>query len=138
MNQPEDRTVLIVEDEAIGALYLKSLVEKMGCHVVGVAASGPEAVELAHRHAPRAVITDVFLEGGMDGIEAANLIREACSAAVIYITGFPDQKTIARAEITQPAAYIIKPVEEQELKAVVEKVFGRQTGPPPTEGTEHT
>ena len=107
-------SVLIVEDEIIAALYLKSLLSP-GYRVVGMARSGEEAVSAAAREAPDIVIMDVHLEGGMDGIEAARRIREDGSPAVVFCSAFD------LAEMGDPVAsglgvaFLPKPIERESL-----------------------
>ena len=68
-------TILIVEDEAIVAADLAGKLGQLGYEVVGTAAEGEEAVELACRLRPHLVLMDIWLKGAMDGIEAAEAIR---------------------------------------------------------------
>ena len=67
--------VIIVDDELLMRIGLKSMIdwEAYGFHIVGEAANGKEAMELALQHAPELIITDIKMPV-MDGIA---LIREA-------------------------------------------------------------
>ena len=68
-------TILIVEDEAIVAADLAGKLARLGYEVAGTAAQGEQAVALACRLRPQLVLMDIWLEGPMDGIEAAEAIR---------------------------------------------------------------
>ncbi len=113
-------TVLIVEDEAIVAADLAGRLQRLGYEVAGVAAKGEEAVELACRFRPCLVLMDIRLEGPMDGIEAAEAIRREHDAPVIYLTAHSDAATLARAKLTGPFGYILKPFEERDLATQIE------------------
>jgi PAS domain S-box-containing protein len=113
-------TILIVEDEAIVAADLASKLGQLGYEVVGTAARGEEAVELACRLKPEVVLMDIWLMGPMDGIEAAETIRRRVSAPVIYLTAHSDSTTLERAKVSEPFGYILKPFEERELSTTIE------------------
>ncbi len=113
-------TVLIVEDEAIVAADLAGKLGQLGYEVVGTAASGEEAVEMACRLRPDVVLMDIRLRGSMDGIEAAEAIRGRHDVPVIYLTAHSDAATLERAKLTGPFGYILKPFEERELSTTIE------------------
>jgi diguanylate cyclase (GGDEF)-like protein/PAS domain S-box-containing protein len=56
----------------------------------------------------------------MDGVEAAERIRENSNIPVIYLTAHTDENTLERAKLTQPQGYTLKPVEQKELLTVIE------------------
>jgi hypothetical protein len=63
---------------------------------------------------------DIRIKGELDGLETARLVHERWGAPVIFLTAWADEETIARAKITQPFGYILKPFEERELKTAIE------------------
>ncbi len=112
--------ILIVEDEAIVAADLAGKLGRLGYEVAGIAAEGKEAVAMACRLGPQLVLMDIWLEGPMDGIEAAEAIRRQLDVPVIYLTAHSDPATLARAKLTGPFGYILKPFEERELATQIE------------------
>ena len=68
--------ILIVEDEQIVAVDIQSVLERLGYHVVGTAASGEEACRMAAESAPNLVLMDVRIDGPMDGVDTARRIQE--------------------------------------------------------------
>jgi len=66
-------TVLVVDDNAINRALLKTVLSFAG-HSVIEAAEGLEALALARRERPDAVITDVLMPG-LDGYELARRLR---------------------------------------------------------------
>jgi PAS domain S-box-containing protein len=110
----------VVEDEQIVALELKDRLTRIGHSVVGVVASGEEAIEHVRRLQPDLVLMDIKLQGEMDGIEAAETIRSETDIPVVYLTAFADETTLQRAKLTEPYGYILKPFQERELHVIIE------------------
>jgi diguanylate cyclase (GGDEF)-like protein/PAS domain S-box-containing protein len=112
--------ILIVEDEKIIALDLQRRLERFGFSVVGMAASGDEAVDLAKDREPDIILMDIRLEGEMDGIEASKRIRAQFAIPVIFLTAYTDEKTLDRAKEVEPFGYILKPFKERELYTTID------------------
>ena len=118
-------TILIVEDEAIVAADLAGKLGRLGYDVAGTAAQGEAAVALACRLQPHLVLMDIWLKGPMDGIEAADAIRRRNDVPVVFLTAHSDPATLARAKLTGPFGYILKPFEERELATQIEMAIYR-------------
>ncbi|MCA9426166.1 MAG: response regulator, partial [Candidatus Omnitrophica bacterium] len=112
--------ILVVDDEIIIARELEMRLEGLGHQVVGIASSGPEAVQMANEKVPDLILMDIVLKGDMDGIEAATEIRRNRNIPVLYVTAYTDKETLERAAITEPFGYIVKPFSERELEANIE------------------
>src|SRR5690606_13961391 len=97
----------------------------LGYEIPGIASSGAEAIELATTLFPDLVLMDIVLKGDLDGIEAAEAIRKVNRVPIIYVTAYTDDKTLQRAKITEPFAYIVKPFSERELHANIEMALYR-------------
>jgi PAS domain S-box-containing protein len=69
---------------------------------------------------------DIQLEGHMDGVEAAQQVRDRLGIAVLYMTAHAEQPTVNRAKSTAPAGYLLKPFTERELLVAVEMALLRQ------------
>jgi CheY-like chemotaxis protein len=111
---------LIVEDEAIIALFLKRELAAAGWEVAGIAATGAEAVRLALEAKPDVVLMDICLSGLMDGIEAAQGIRAAGGPPVVFCTSYDDAQTRDRASAAGALAFLSKPVDIKVLRGIVE------------------
>jgi diguanylate cyclase (GGDEF)-like protein/PAS domain S-box-containing protein len=123
------RRILVVEDESIVALDLQDRLESLGYDVPAAVASGEKAVELAEVLTPDLVLMDIQLQGAMDGIEAADLIRQRFGMPVIYLTANADHPTVQRAKLTEPFGYVIKPFDERELHTNIEMaLYKHQAG----------
>ena len=102
--------LLIVEDEAIVAKDLSARLSHLGYTVVGTAATGADAVEIAARLNPDLVLMDVHLSG-IDGLEACQRIRSACSGTkpVVFLLSTYDAAEFAgRTAKCGAAAYLPK------------------------------
>jgi PAS domain S-box-containing protein/putative nucleotidyltransferase with HDIG domain len=114
------RKILIVEDERIVADDIKTIVQKIGYTVSGIVFSGEEAIKKAEEMYPDLVLMDIVLEGEMDGIQAAEIIRSRFDIPVVYLTAYADDNTLERAKITEPFGYILKPFEDRALHTTIE------------------
>ena len=114
--------VLIVEDDLIIQLSLKRTFSQLGAEVVATAKSGPKAIELATREEPDLIVIDVGLKGDLDGIETITRIQETSNVKVVYITGNSDETDLARAKLTNPMAFLLKPIGDHDLRDVLERL----------------
>jgi signal transduction histidine kinase len=117
--------ILVVEDEAIVAEDIASRLENMGYEIVDILATGEEAIAIAKNTQPDLVLMDIILQGKIDGVEAAREIRTHFKIPVVYLTANADDKTLNRAQITEPFGYILKPFKEKELFATIEIALSR-------------
>lgn len=115
-----DTRIMIVEDERIVAKDLQFRLQGLGYEVAAMASEGNDAISKAGATRPNLVLMDIRLEEGMDGIEAAEQIRNKLDIPVVFLTAYADQATLARAKITEPFGYILKPFEERELQSTIE------------------
>jgi CheY-like chemotaxis protein len=112
--------ILIVEDDRIVARDIQHQVSRIGHTVVGITPRGDDVVPLALQWQPNLVLMDIRLEGDIDGIDAAQQIREKCGIPVIYLTAYADDHTLQRAGITEPFGYLLKPFESTQLRTAIE------------------
>ncbi len=119
--------ILIVEDEGIIAKDIQNTLNRSGYSVIGIASSGEEAIKKAMEIHPDIVLMDIVLEGAMDGVEAAEYIRDYFDIPVVYLTAYSDDTTLQRAKITEPFGYILKPFQEKELYTTIEMAIYKHT-----------
>jgi CRP-like cAMP-binding protein/DNA-binding NarL/FixJ family response regulator len=117
--------ILIVEDEGIVSLDLEDSLQSSGYLVTDAVDSGEAALASIQRVRPDIVLMDITLRGAMDGIEAASIIREQYGIPLIYMTAHADEATLRRAKVTTPYGYILKPIRDSELKAMIEIAHSR-------------
>jgi PAS domain S-box-containing protein len=114
------KSVLIVEDEGIVLLNLKSILEYRGYSVADAVASGEDAVRSVERKRPDIVLMDIVLDGPIDGIEATKRILALCDVPVVYMTAYSGQDVLQRAKTTNPYGFLVKPIGENELVSSIE------------------
>jgi len=112
--------ILIVEDDAILATHEEDTLARMGFQVIGITATGEQAIDLALSQQPDAILMDIRLSGEITGIQAAEAIRSQVDIPIIYLTGYIDDPLVEQAKITEPYAYLAKPVGDRELRASLE------------------
>jgi PAS domain S-box-containing protein len=115
-----NKRIVIVEDEGIIALQLKSALEQMGHTVVAAYASGEDALAGIKTAKPDLALMDIKLLGEMDGIETADYICKEYDIPVIFLTAHSEDGMIERAKATGPYGYLLKPVSSKELTIAVE------------------
>jgi DNA-binding LytR/AlgR family response regulator len=135
---PTPISLLLVEDEAVLALDLRATLRAEGYEVVGIASTGPQALELLRQHPEvGGVLCDIHLQGPWDGIETARQLLALRPLPLIYLSALADQPTLDRALTTSPAAYLPKPVSVASLRAALALALHSVARPvPPAAGHE--
>jgi YesN/AraC family two-component response regulator len=86
--------ILIIEDEAIVALDLKTNLERIGYSVIGSTPSGEEALDLLDSLNPDLIISVIKLQGDMDGIDVAEILNEKFGIPFIILSAYSDEGII--------------------------------------------
>ena len=116
--------VLIADDESLRVMSLKRQLETIGHKVVAEASNGKEAVRLALDLRPDLAILDIKMPE-MDGIEAAQQITEERPIPIILLTAFSETELAERAANANVAAYLMKPISEQDLVPAIALAVSR-------------
>jgi CheY-like chemotaxis protein len=119
--------VLIVEDESITLLDAARQLRRPGNAVVGLASSGPQAIERALILGPHIVLMDIHLQGTMDGIDSAREIQAAAPIPVVYMSAHANAAAIARLPAaTRAAGLVPKPIHLPTLHATLQQAVSRR------------
>jgi two-component system, response regulator PdtaR len=121
---PHSLRVLIVEDDTLVGMGLKTQLLRLGHSVVGHAASATEAVPLFRDHKPDLVLLDIRLDS-TDGIDLAVQLLAQRRCPMIIISAYSDQQLIERAGAAGVFGYLIKPVSPESLQAQIEVAVRR-------------
>ncbi len=114
--------VMIIEDEAIIAMDLHSIVSEMGHEVLGIARTKDAAVEMGISTEPDLVLADIQLADNSSGIDAVNeLYEQFGDLPVIFITAFPER--LLTGERPEPAFLISKPYSEEQVRSAVSQAM---------------
>lgn len=114
------RRALIVDDEAMVGMGLKTQLERFGHAVVGQAPTAEKAVELFDSCSPDLVLLDIRLSGEGDGIDLARTLLAKRRCPMIIVSAYSDPELIARAGQAGVYGYLIKPVTGEALAAQIE------------------
>lgn len=117
-------SVVIAEDEALIRMDLAEMLVEEGYRVVGQAADGQKAVELAEELRPDLVILDVKMPV-LDGIAAAERIAAQRICPVVILTAFSQRELVERAREAGAMAYLLKPFSKADLAPTIEMAMGR-------------
>lgn len=115
--------ILVVEDEAIIAMDIQSILIKIGFNQPEVVHSGEESIQKVASGRPHLVLMDIKLKGKLDGIEAGHEIFYQYKVPVVYITAFGDEGTLKRADGTARYGFITKPFEEKDLQSTIQNAL---------------
>ncbi|AFK08134.1 response regulator with putative antiterminator output domain [Mesotoga prima MesG1.Ag.4.2] len=116
--------ILIAEDEYIVLRGLKETLTDLGHNVIGEAMDGETFVKLALEKDPDLLIVDINLPA-LSGIEAIERIGKVKLVPSIIVTGYSSEETVKRANSAGVFNYLVKPVDEKELKPAIEIAMGR-------------
>ena len=119
-NAVDKKRILVVEDERLIAEDIKRTLNKLGYDVTSTVATGKSALLSIESNRPDLILMDIVLSGEMDGITAAETIRNRFNIPVVYLTAYADHSTLEKAKLTEPYGYIIKPFSNRELLTIIE------------------
>lgn len=127
----ENCRVLIVDDHQLAREGLRAVLSGSGVEVVGVAATGEEAVDLARDLVPDIVLMDVRLGPGIDGLEATRRIVALGLPIRILMLTLHDMPAYVREALAAGAAgYVLKDTAIGDLKAAMAQTMAGQSAIP--------
>jgi len=114
--------IVIIEDEKPAARLLKRKVENLNCEVIAVLSSVTESIEwfLQNEH-PDLVLVDIQLS---DGLSFEIFEQVEIKSSVIFTTAY-DEYALKAFKLNS-IDYLLKPIDENELKAAIEKFLSLQ------------
>ena len=114
--------IVLADDHALFRDGIASLLAAWGHEVVGQARSGDEAVELADRLEPDAILMDVRMPGST-GLEATRRIAgRHPSIAIVMLTVSEDEDDLFEAIKAGARGYLLKNLEARDLRSMLEAV----------------
>lgn len=116
----EGRSILIVEDEFTIAEHLRAVLEGLGHRVTAVVGRVSEALDSLRQDRPDLVLLDINLRGELDGIDLATRLRAEHHIPFVFLTSQANAATVARAKLTRPYGYLVKPFDEQDIYVALE------------------
>jgi DNA-binding NarL/FixJ family response regulator len=123
-------SVLLVDDQAVVRAGFRTLLQlATDVVVVGEAATGREAIDLARRHRPDVVLMDIRMPD-LDGIEATRTIvadPHLTGVRVIVLTTFEIDDYVFGALRAGASGFLLKDLDAEELHAAVRTVAAGQS-----------
>jgi response regulator NasT len=116
--------IVIADDEPFIRIDLRENLESLGYDVVGEAADGKHAVELARKLRPDIVIMDIKMPE-MDGIAALRVLTEENIAPVLLLTAYGEGELVQQASDAGAVAYMVKPYRQSDLQPHIEVALAR-------------
>ena len=120
-------TVLLADDHAVVRDGLRVLLQQSAdIRVVGEAADGRDAVQLAQELKPDVVIMDITMRE-LNGIEAARLLRDLCPAThVVMLSMHSNSEHVFRALEAGALGFVVKESAGEEVAAAVRAAHAGQ------------
>lgn len=112
--------VLIVEDEAIIAVSIKSCLQSEGYDVVGMVSNVEAALQILENNRVDLAILDINIQGDRNGIWLGNYLFKNFGIPFLYLTAYSNPETLSEAKISEPAAYLVKPFSKSNLFASIQ------------------
>ena len=119
------KRVLVAEDETLIRLDIVETLTAAGYDVVGEAADGQEAIDLAVELEPDVCVLDVKMPK-LEGITAAEEILKEIPTAIVMLTAFSQKELVQRAAEVGAMAYVTKPFGPSDLIPAVEIALSRK------------
>lgn len=112
-------SIVVVDDDPIIRMDIREMLEEAGYQVAGEAKNGQEAIELVANVKPDLVIMDVKMPV-LNGIKASCIIRKMQDTSILLLTAYSQKELVQDARDAGVAAYLVKPVSEENLIPAVE------------------
>lgn len=117
--------VLIVENDPVSAAMIEHQLTRFGYGIAGITGSGEQAIALTEKCRPDLVLMDIGLDGEMDGVKAANVIRRKFEIPVVFLTTSSDEATIERACSAEAHGYLHKPIHAPALHSTLQMAIAK-------------
>ena len=115
--------ILIAEPESNIILDLKAMITNLGHEVVGVVATGEEAITRAYKSNPDLIMVNIKLNGNMSGVEAGRKITDLYKIPVIFITAFTKNCLTKSLQLPEDAITLSIPVKQDHLVYSISRIF---------------
>lgn len=115
---------LVAEDETLIRLDIVETLQDAGYEIVGAAANGAEAVEMAAELKPELIVMDIKMPV-KDGITAAEEILNTQNCAIVMLTAFSQKDLVEKARDAGAMAYVVKPFTPADLLPAIEIAISR-------------
>jgi response regulator NasT len=120
--------ILVVDDDRLVLATLSYGLTQAGFEVID-ADNGDDAILLAREHRPELALLDIRMEG-LTGFDVAAYLREYLQTPFMFLSAFADEATVAKVKELGAVAYLVKPLDIQQIVPAVEAAFARSATAP--------
>ena len=122
----EKQQVMVVDDDLAMCGVLRTFLGEMGYSAITVT-NADEAVRRFHAERPAAVLLDVVMPGGMDGLAALAAFKKIdTDVPIIVISGQGGTTTVVQAMKLGASDFVCKPFEHEELEVLLGNALKQQ------------
>ena len=126
----KEERILIVEDDPSIAENIQEILELLDFVNIDIANSANQCIKTIKKNRPDLVFMDIKLKGDKDGIELGEIIHQMFDVPLVFVTSYSDPTIIERAKRINPAGFIVKPFNTNDIHAIVEIVlYNKRTKP---------
>jgi CheY-like chemotaxis protein len=118
-------TILVVDDDALVRSMMRDGLAAAG-HTVLAAASGEQALQVAHAERPACILMDLMMPD-VDGYETCAALKadsRTASIPVLLMSAITDARVTEQAKRVGAVAVLRKPVRMDELRRAVTQALG--------------
>jgi NarL family two-component system response regulator LiaR len=116
-------TIILVDDHEVVRQGVRAFLDTQAdLSVVGEAASGEEAVNLAEQLIPDVILMDLVMPGEIDGVEATRRVKNSSPRTqIVVLTSYHEDEHIFPSIRAGAISYVLKEIGSEELGEVVRK-----------------
>jgi len=118
--------ILVVDDDRLVLATVTHGLSQAGYEVID-ADNGDDAILLARQHRPDLALLDIRMEG-KSGFDVAEYLRKVGHTPFMFLSAFSDAATTAQVEALGALAYLVKPLEVEQIVPAVDAAFARARG----------
>lgn len=136
MATPEEKTILVVDDEPDIVVFLQTLLEDAGFQVM-TASDGEEALEKIQAHPPDLISLDLVMprKSGIKLFYELRKHKEWCKIPILIVTGQAREEAVRKdlehmfseRMLSGPRTYLEKPVKPEDYVNLIKRELGIET-----------
>lgn len=119
------RSLIVAADWSEAQQFTRQL-EQSGFHVLGIAATGADALRYYEELRPDLVLIDIDLAGPVDGVELIVPFRAIAPTAFVFVAKDPDDPRIARLAEVDASSLAVKPIDDIALAKALSLALHRR------------
>jgi DNA-binding response OmpR family regulator len=109
--------IVIIEDDALIAYQIESCVQNLGHTVLGSFDEAKTAIDFISSSKPDFVFMDIQLNGSIDGIQCAALLKHKHNVPSLFVTSHDEAEVIEEATLLEPLNFLPKPFTDKNIEA---------------------